>query len=153
MGSIFKTTAFLILLLGFNLHASNAWASHAEESAHSASRVYYTALRYLRVDQHFLVVEKDEKSGYLLFEYPGDAKEKSSRGSIEVIETDSTTRLIVRLERYPRYYEESIAAGVLNKLKEQYGDPPERPSKQKKESKEDAESEKKNDSASESTEN
>lgn len=114
----------ILALLGMSLVLSlslSSQAAHTEKVGHSTIRVYRTALRYLRINKRFKVTEKDEVSGYLLFEYPGEKGAKSSRGSIEVVDTESGSLLIVRIENYPRYYEEYLAAGVMTKLKDQYG--------------------------------
>ena len=127
MDFLSKYTQGVLLFLAITFAGTSALASHSEESGHSTTRVYRTALRYLRVNQHYPILEKDESSGYLIFEYPGSKTEKASRGSMEVIETNQGSRLIVRIDNYPSYYEEYLASGVMDKLKNQYGEPKPKP--------------------------
>lgn len=107
-----------------------AWPRAEEVLAYTKAQSFRSALRYLRVDQGFEVVEKDMESGYLLFEYPhSPSQPKDSpkvRGSVEVIERSDETALVVQLPDLPSYHERMLIEGLLEKLRTDYGVPPSR---------------------------
>lgn len=92
---------------------------------YSKTQSFQAALRYLRVDHGYVVIEKDQESGYLLFEYP---KRDSgiTQGSIEVVERDKSVALVVQLPQMPSYHERMLIDGLLKKLRDDYGAPPAR---------------------------
>ncbi|MBN2195915.1 MAG: hypothetical protein JW751_24065 [Polyangiaceae bacterium] len=100
-------------------------------SPYSKAQTYSGALRYLRVDRGYEVVERDPDAAYLLFQFVPDGKSKSVRGSIEVIEVKTKVRVILRVPELPEYHEAMLRDGLVEKLKGEYGDPREgaRPSR------------------------
>jgi len=94
-------------------------------SGYSKAQTYSGALRYLRVDLGYEVVEKDPEAAYLIFKYttPGQSK-VASTGTLEVIETEGRVRLFVNLPRLPEYHERVFRDGLLRKLREEYGAAP-----------------------------
>ena len=96
-------------------------------SGYSKAQTYSGALRYLRVDLGYEVVEKDPDAAYLIFKYtaPGGGKNNAVTGTLEVIEaTGGGVRLFVNLPRMPEYYERVFRDGLMKKLKDEYGAPP-----------------------------
>jgi hypothetical protein len=96
-------------------------------STYSKAQTYSGALRYVRVDLGYEVVEKDPDAAYLIFKYtaPGGSKNSAVTGTLEVIEASGGgTRLFVNLPRMPEYYERVFRDGLLKKLKDEYGAPP-----------------------------
>lgn len=95
------------------------------DSGYSKSQTFSAALRYLRVDLGFEVLEKDADAAYLLFRYepPGQPK-NGSPGTLEVVESGERVRLFVRLPRMPEYHERVLRDGLLKKLRDEYGAPP-----------------------------
>ena len=96
-------------------------------SSYSKAQTYSGALRYVRVDLGYEIVEKDPEAAYLIFKYsaPGAAKNSSVTGTLEVIEaTGGGVRLFVNLPRMPEYYERVFRDGLLKKLRDEYGAPP-----------------------------
>jgi hypothetical protein len=96
-------------------------------SGYSKAQTYSGALRYLRVDLGYEVVEKDPDAAYLIFKYtaPGGGKNAAVTGTLEVIEaTGGGVRLFVNLPRMPEYYERVFRDGLMKKLKDEYGAPP-----------------------------
>jgi hypothetical protein len=96
-------------------------------SGYSKAQTYSGALRYLRVDLGYEVVEKDPDAAYLIFKYtaPGGGKNSAVTGTLEVIEGSSGgVRLFVNLPRMPEYYERVFRDGLMKKLKDEYGAPP-----------------------------
>lgn len=95
-------------------------------SSYSKAQTYSGALRYVRVDMGYEVVEKDPEAAYLIFKYapPGSGKGEPVTGTLEVIEASGGVRLFVSLPRMPEYYERVFRDGLLKKLREEYGAPP-----------------------------
>ncbi len=105
------------------------------ESRYTKAQTFSGALRYLRVDLGYPVVEKDPEAAYLLFEYEGEQR----RGSIEVVEHRGEVRIYVQLPKMPRYHEQVLRDGLLRKLRDEYGEPaPKPPPKPPKKAKPDA---------------
>ncbi len=112
------------LLVGATLLVGPAQARTEHTLRYSKTQSFNSALRYLRVDRGYNVVEKDPDSGYLMFEYKSDGSEKTTNGSIEVIERGDEIALVVQLPQLPEYHERLIANGLLKKLSTDYGAPP-----------------------------
>jgi len=95
-------------------------------SSYSKAQTYSGALRYVRVDLGYEVVEKDPEAAYLIFKYatPGSGKGSFVTGTLEVIESNGGVRLFVNLPRMPEYYERMFRDGLLKKLRDEYGAAP-----------------------------
>jgi len=95
-------------------------------SSYSKAQTYSGALRYVRVDLGYEVVEKDPDAAYLIFKYaaPGGSKGSFVTGTLEVIESNGGVRLFVNLPRMPEYYERMFRDGLLKKLRDEYGAAP-----------------------------
>jgi hypothetical protein len=95
-------------------------------SSYTKAQTYSGALRYVRVDMGYEVVEKDPEAAYLIFKYatPGAAKGNLATGTLEVVEANGGVRLFVSLPRMPEYYERVFRDGLLKKLRDEYGAPP-----------------------------
>src|SRR6187399_1822119 len=116
------------------LLASAAGARVEGNSEYSKAQTFSGALRYLRVDLGYEVVEKDPESAYLVFKYlpPGQTKGEAF-GTVEVIEAGEHVRVFVRIPRMPEYHERILRDGLLRKLREEYGPPaPRKPDKPEK---------------------
>jgi hypothetical protein len=104
------------------------------DSGYSKAQSYSAALRFLRVDKNFEVIERDPEAAYLIFRYPTpQRKEGTSTGTIEVVELKDRVTLIVNLSQMPRYHEQLLSQELQKKLRSEYGSPPERkrPAKKK----------------------
>ena len=118
-----RRAACLALLLA--TLASSARARVEARSDYSKSQTFSGALRYLRVDLGYEVVEKDETAAYLLFKYPLVGKRDiTHQGSIEVIEAGSAVKLFVQMPQAPEYQERLLRDGLMRKLQQEYGAPP-----------------------------
>lgn len=125
--------------LGLALPALLLLASPAPEararvdgsSAYSKAQTYSGALRYVRVDLGYEVVEKDSEAAYLIFKYtpPGQSKSNAVTGTLEVIDAGESVRVFVSLPRMPEYHERVFRDGLLKKLRDEYGAPPPRAKK------------------------
>lgn len=95
-------------------------------SAYTKTQTYSAALRYVRVDLGYEVVEKDPEAGYLIFKYAATGASKTAvvTGTLEVIEASGGVRLFVNLPRVPEYYERLFRDGLLKKLRDEYGAAP-----------------------------
>jgi hypothetical protein len=108
------------------LLASQLAAARVEaDSQYTKAEVYSTALRYLRVDLGYKVLEKDPDAAYLLFEYvPVQDKKDAGKGSIQIVQTEDDVKIYVEIPKMPTYHEMVLRDGLLRKLHEEYGDPP-----------------------------
>jgi hypothetical protein len=112
------------LALALVLSAAGVGARVEAESDYTKAQVYSGALRYLRVDLGFEVVEKDPEAAYLVFRYLPPGQQKSDTlGTVEIVETGEHVRVFVRIPRMPEYHEVVLRDGLLRKLRDEYGPP------------------------------
>lgn len=106
----------------------SAWAraSVETETAYTKTQTYNAALRYLRVDLGYEVVEKDPDAAYLLFRFAAQGKKAQSNGAIEIVDQRSgdRVRVYIRLPELPHFHEQMLSDGLFEKLRNEYGDPP-----------------------------
>ena len=119
---VFGTSLGLLALLATDPAAARVDAS----SAYSKAQTYSGALRYVRVDLGYEVVEKDPDAAYLIFKYvpTGGSKTSEVTGTLEVVDAGGSVRVFVNLPRMPEYHERVFRDGLLKKLREEYGAPP-----------------------------
>jgi hypothetical protein len=104
-----------------------AEAETAYESAYGFDRTWNAALRMIRVDMGCKITEKDDQSGYLMFEYRSTDSKKGSSGSMEFIKPkdhDGPVHLVIQLPAMPRYHEQVLLDTLVRKMRSEYGDPP-----------------------------
>lgn len=102
-----------------------ALASAAYDSPYTMAQTFGTALRLLRVDYGFKVIEKDADNGYVLFEYTSaEAGKRSSSGSIELVDTRQGVHVTVKLPSMPQYHEQVFLDRLVKKLAAEHGEPP-----------------------------
>ncbi|GAC1525603.1 MAG: hypothetical protein NVS3B10_24420 [Polyangiales bacterium] len=106
------------------LEVQEASAKQHYESAYGFEQTWNAALRLVRVDLGMKVVDKDEKAGFIMFDYENDGK--SSPGSFELLRTEKSIRVICQLPKVPSYHEIAVLDRLARKLKEEYGAPPEK---------------------------
>jgi hypothetical protein len=126
-----RRSRLAIVLVAFGLAAllvvTSARARVEADSAYTKTQTYSGALRYLRVDLGYEVVEKDPDAAYLIFRYAPDSRAKDApTGTVEVIETETRVKVFVQIPRMPEYHERVLRDGLLKKLREEYGTPPPR---------------------------
>lgn len=121
-----------LLVAGTLLLGLPARARVEAESGYSKAQTYSGALRYLRVDLGYEVVEKDPDAAYLVFRYlpPGQPK-SASTGTVEVVDRGDGVRVFVRLPSMPEYHEVVLRDGLMKKLRDEYGAPPARKAPEK----------------------
>jgi hypothetical protein len=109
------------------LSGEPATAKSSYDSAYGFERTWNAAYRLVRVDMGLKVNEKDETTGYLLFEYKSAESAKVTSGSMEFIrskEPESPVRVVVQLPQMPRYHEQVLIDSLVRKMRVEYGDPP-----------------------------
>lgn len=115
-----------VLAGGMLAVAAPAGARSEAEIGYSREQAFSASLRYLRVDLGYEVTEKDADAAYLLFSFTdAELPGKSAHGSIEVVQRRRSVRLFVSLPELPSYREELLKRGLLDKLRAEYGEPPE----------------------------
>ncbi len=113
------------LALAGVLSASGASARVEADSDYSKALTYNGALRYLRVDMGYEVVEKDPDAAYILFRYqPPGRKNDPTNGSLEIVEARDRVKVFVQLPQMPSYHETVLRDGLMKKLRTEYGAPP-----------------------------
>src|SRR5579862_4001676 len=86
-------------------------AKSAYESPYGYDRTWNAALRLVRVDNGWKVTEKDDQSGYLLFDYRAPNAEKPSPGTLELVrgrDGDGPVNVLVQLPSMPQYHEQVL---------------------------------------------
>ena len=120
-----------IALALFLFAASPAFARSEKTLAYPREQAWPTAVRFIRVDAHLKVVEKDADAGYVLFELRED--KKTFRGSLEVIDVVKDGRHVVRfvmqIEDRPTWFEVQLLEQLERKLRAELGSPTPEPSK------------------------
>jgi len=111
--------------------ATLAGARTEETTGYTKAQAYNGALRFLRVEQEFAVIEKDADLGYMLFEYPTGAGDDKTTGSVEVIERDEEVLVVIQISELPAHHESRLVSALLKKLEADYGMPPQRQPKEK----------------------
>jgi hypothetical protein len=101
-----------------------ASATSAYESGYGFERTWNAAVRFIRVDRGYKLIEKDESTGYLLFEYTsGQSASKASLGSFEIVRANDDVRVMVALKEMPSHHEQALISAFSAKLRAEYGEP------------------------------
>ncbi|HEY4105199.1 MAG TPA: hypothetical protein VGM44_14975 [Polyangiaceae bacterium] len=110
------------------LSARAATARVGGESEYTKAQTYSGALRYLRIDLGYEVIERDPDAAYLIFRYqlPGE-KKATATGTVEVVEAEGHVRLFVQIPTMPEYHERVLRDGLVRKLRDEYGEPVRKP--------------------------
>ena len=132
-----KTMLFATVLGSGLLSPSTIEAKSSVTLSYPFEQAWPTALRLLRIDQQYTIVDKDKEGGYIIFEMQHN--NKAYRGSMEIARTKDeegrkSVRLFVHVGKRPIYIESRILKRMESKLREEYGDPvdPQPPPKPKK---------------------
>ncbi|MEM7158255.1 MAG: hypothetical protein AAF799_35780 [Myxococcota bacterium] len=103
---------------------------HSRVLSYPADHVWPAAIRYLRVDRKYSLVDRDREAGFILFDFPVGTNPDgpSGRGSLELVTTkDASGRPSVKLnvstDAGPTHLPHAIADGVASKLREERGQP------------------------------
>ncbi len=102
---------------------------HDRVLSYPASEVWPAALRYLRVDRGYALVDRDRDAGFILFDFPiGSDAHAPGRGSVELVETEdmagrAAVSLRVSTDAGPSHLPHAIAEGLAAKLRSERGQP------------------------------
>src|SRR5690349_3230247 len=93
--------------------------------AYQRADAWPAAVRFIRVDAHLKVVEKDADAGHLLFEFKEE--KKTFRGSLEVIDVVKDgrhlVRFVIQIEDRPAWLEIELLNKLEQKLRSELGSP------------------------------
>ena len=117
-----------VLLAAALFFVQSATARVGGDSEYSKAQTYSGALRYLRVDLGYEVVERDPDAAYLIFRYqlPGQNK-LTATGTVEIVDSDGHVKLFVQIPTMPQYHERVLRDGLVRKLHDEYGVPAPKP--------------------------
>ncbi|RJO66478.1 MAG: hypothetical protein C4523_12390 [Myxococcales bacterium] len=76
------------------------WAKSRDRVAESFDVLWSAAVRLIRVDKNWKIVDKDKETGFIIFEY--QSKESSSQASVEILkdaapEEKNVSRFVVQV--------------------------------------------------------
>lgn len=125
------------VLLALLLLCGVADARSEKTLAYPRDAAWPAAVRFIRVDEHLKVTEKDAEAGYVIFELKDEGK--TFRGSLEVIDATRDGRHVVRfviaIDDRPSWVELAMLNRLEQKLKAELGSPAPAPSPKKDEPK------------------
>jgi len=109
------------------LGSGTAHAKSASALPYPTGDVWAAAVRFLRVDRGLAIREKDEKSGYVLFDFVEGGK--AFHASLELIaltEDDGrpSTEVVINMPDLPRRYEMLLLAELGAKVRQERGPAP-----------------------------
>jgi hypothetical protein len=119
------SAGFVTVGVAFTAPWADAKATY--ESPYGYERTWNAALRLVRVDNGWKVTEKDESSGYLLFDYRSPESTRPSPGSLELVrggDGEGPVSVLVELAQMPHYHEQLMLDTLASKMRREYGDPP-----------------------------
>jgi len=104
-----------------------AHAVSARTTSHTFERVWPSAVRFIRVDQGYDIIDKDPETGYVLFEFDDD--DRRFRGSLELVRTTDSSgnpelRMVMNLYDRPTWMEDMVMNKLAQKIRDEHGDPP-----------------------------
>jgi hypothetical protein len=123
----FLFVAIVTALIGAMFASSAAHARSELLLPYAAADVWAAAVRFLRVDRGFAVREKDEKAGYVLFDFVEAGR--TYRASLELVSlTDddgrASTDAQLSLPDLPKRYEAVLLDQLGAKVRQERGAPP-----------------------------
>jgi hypothetical protein len=119
-----------IALLAAVSRPTTVEAKTSFDSPYTLAQTYNSALRLVRVDLGLNITERDPAAAYLLFDYKSsESGQRTVAGSIEMLDSGRSVKVVVQLSQMPRYHEQVMSDALAKKLREEYGDPAPRASK------------------------
>jgi hypothetical protein len=119
------------LAIGVLCVPASAGAKKTEDFRHSFDQVWGAAIRLIRVDQGYPIKDRDQTVGYFLFDYQDDGR--AYPGSVELIripgDGPGQIRVVMQIPAMPSYIERMLLDKLEKKLSQEYGEPPQPPSK------------------------
>jgi hypothetical protein len=113
------------VLLALLLATGVAEARSEKTLAYPRDQAWPAAVRFIRVDAHLKIIEKDADAGYVIFEL--HEENKTFRGSLEVIDTTKDGRHVIRfvmqIDDRPEWLEIEMLNKLERKLRAELGSP------------------------------
>jgi len=132
---VFSSFFLLATSLPLCIFEDTAQARSNSESPYPVDQIWSTAVRFLRVDQRFPILEKDRDAGYILFDYVEEPTKvhKASLELVPVVQTDgrSGTKVVLTIPDKPRHVEVLLLEKLQKKALEELGAPPPPPTRPK----------------------
>jgi hypothetical protein len=102
------------------------WARTAVTVPYPIKEVWPSSVRFIRVDRNFPIHEKDDESGYILFDFTDGPK--LCKGALELIETTDSegreaTKVVFSIPDLPRRFEQTLIDKLAAKLRDDRGPP------------------------------
>jgi len=114
------------VLLVLALAAAPAAARSEKTLGYARDQVWPTAVRFIVVDEHAKVLDKDADAGYVLFEIKDEGK--TYRGSLELasvtVDGRTSVRFVIQLDDRPSWLEVAMLQRLERKLRSELGAPP-----------------------------
>ncbi len=90
--------------------------------------VWPTAMRYLRVDRSYTIVDRDPDAGFILFDFPIGPDDRTGRGSVEIFATkDASGRAAasvqITTDGGPVHLPHALLEALAEKLRRERGQP------------------------------
>jgi hypothetical protein len=112
-------------LCGLAIGPDTAWARSEKTLEYPRDQVWSTAVRFLAVDEHAKITEKDAEAGYVMFELRDEGR--GFRGSLEVAtvnhEGHNAVRFVLQIADRPSWMELAMLARLEDKLRAELGSP------------------------------
>jgi hypothetical protein len=118
----------VVCLAGIILIATTAlWAETKKEVNYSVKELYPAAIRYIRVDKEYEIVEKDADGGYIIFNCVVSGGKKL-RASLELVarggeggaDKGQRTAIVVKIAQAPSYIENEFIDGLVQKIEKEH---------------------------------
>jgi hypothetical protein len=113
------------VLLALLLATGVAEARSEKTLAYPRDQAWPAAVRFIRVDAHLKIIEKDADAGYVIFEL--EEEKKTFRGSLEIIDTvkdgHHQVRFVMQIDDRPAWLEIEMLNQLEQKLRAELGSP------------------------------
>jgi hypothetical protein len=116
-----------VALLGTVLVASVAEARSSLLLPYPSTDIWAAVVRFLRVDRGFTIREKDEKAGYVLFDFAeGGRTYRASLELVSLLDDDgrASTEAQLAVPELPKRYEAVLLDQLASKVRQERGAPP-----------------------------
>jgi len=125
-GSTLRRTIWCLLAASLVASPGTASARSSRDLAYQSEVAWMAAVRLLRVDLGFQIVERDQDARFVLFQYVEG--QQSHPGSMEIVERTLEdgrigVRVVVAVPALPTYVELNLIDRLERKLREEVGPP------------------------------
>jgi hypothetical protein len=127
-----RAVVVVVAALGLLGAARLVAARSAVVLSYPVTEVWSSAVRFIRVDRNYPIREKDQESGYILFDFLDGTK--AYKASLELVHTTDdlgrdSTRAVFAIPDLPRHYEGMLLDKLTMKVREERGSPAPPPSR------------------------